>query len=92
MKVVLEKADTVAGEQFRLVISDTGPGMQADKLKHLFEPIEKTQGPPSMEEGIGLGLFITNYVVNRYQGRAWAESVFGEGVTFYIELPIKKSV
>lgn len=92
VKVILNKLDTVDGERVKLMVSDTGPGMPEDQLKKIFQPYEQIEGSANMGKGTGLGLYITNCVVDRYHGRAWAESVLGEGSTFHIELPISQHV
>ena len=90
IKVCLHKIESVDGDRFRLSVSDTGPGMADEQLKKIFEPFEQIQGAPMMGKGTGLGLYITNCVVDRYHGRAWAESVLGEGATFIIEMPVRE--
>lgn len=90
IKVSLHKMQSVDGDRFRLSVSDTGPGMAAEQLENIFEPFEQIQGAPMMGKGTGLGLYITNCVVDRYHGRAWAESVVGEGATFFIEMPVRE--
>ena len=90
IKVALKKVQTVDGESFRLSVSDTGPGMAEDQLEKIFQPFEQIQGSTNMGKGTGLGLYITSCVVDRYHGRAWAESVLGEGATFNIEMPVRR--
>ncbi len=89
IKVSLKRLNTVAGESFRLSVSDSGPGMAEDQLENIFQPFEQIQGSTNMGKGTGLGLYITSCVVDRYHGQAWAESVLGEGATFNIEMPIR---
>ncbi len=89
IKVSLKKLRTVDGESIRLSVCDTGPGMEKEQLEKIFEPYEQIQGSVNMGKGTGLGLYITRCVVDRYHGRAWAESVLGEGATFNIELPVR---
>lgn len=89
IKVSLKRLKTVDGECFRLSVSDSGPGMADDQLEKIFKPYEQIQGSANMGKGTGLGLYITSCVVDRYHGRAWAESVLGEGATFNIEMPVR---
>ena len=90
VQVGLDKLETVDGERISLSVSDTGPGMPEEQLKKVFEPFEQYGGVPNLGKGTGLGLYITTCVVERYHGRAWAESVVGEGSTFHVELPVRQ--
>lgn len=63
-------------------IRDTGLGMTADQLAHLFEPYRTTK-----EKGTGLGLMISKRIVSDHGGTISAESTPTEGTTFTIRLP-----
>ncbi len=77
-----------------LTIKDTGFGISAEQLPHIFERffrVEATRpryGPP---QGSGLGLSIAKSIVDIHGGRIWATSELGKGTTFYIELPAVKA-
>jgi PAS domain S-box-containing protein len=69
-------------------IKDTGPGIPADDIPHLFQKFYRVDNSATRTiGGTGLGLFICRKIVERYNGRIWAESVVGQGSTFYINLP-----
>ncbi len=70
----------------RVSISDNGPGIPRDKLKHIFEPFYTTK---EKGEGTGLGLFISYGIVRRLGGSILVESEINKGTTFIIEIPIK---
>ena len=63
-------------------ISDSGIGIEKDKLLHIFEPFYTTR-----EKGSGLGLSISYKIVEAHRGDIWAQSDPGEGATFVIRLP-----
>lgn len=63
-------------------LSDTGEGMDAEQLVHLFEPYRTTK-----DHGNGLGLMITARIVRDHGGTISAESAPGEGTTFTIRIP-----
>ncbi len=69
-------------------VRDTGPGIGADDLPHLFQKFYRVDNSATRTiGGTGLGLFICRKIVELYQGRIWAESEPGKGTTFFINLP-----
>lgn len=72
----------------QMFIRDTGPGIPANDLTHLFQKFYRVDNSATRTiGGTGLGLFICRKIVELYQGRIWAESEVGKGSTFYINLP-----
>jgi two-component system NtrC family sensor kinase len=68
------------------MITDDGPGMSSDQMKHLFQPLY-TRGKAS---GTGLGLFITYGIVTKnLGGQIRVQSEEGKGTTFTVELPME---
>ncbi len=69
-------------------ISDTGIGIPADSLAHLFTKFYRVSGVLSEgSKGTGLGLFISKAIVELHQGKIWVESSWGKGSSFYFSLP-----
>jgi len=72
----------------QLYIKDTGPGIPADDLSHLFQKFYRVDNTTTRTiGGTGLGLFICKKIIELYKGRIWVESTEGSGSTFYINLP-----
>jgi signal transduction histidine kinase len=72
------------GEGVRVEVRDTGTGMAAETLHHLFQPFFTTK-PPGM--GTGLGLAVAHGIVTGQGGRIEVESVLGQGSCFTVYLP-----
>lgn len=78
--------DAEAGPFVR--IRDTGEGIDAGFLPHLFEEFrQESSGLTRAHQGSGLGLSITRRLVGLMRGRIEVESVKGEGTTFTVYLP-----
>lgn len=72
-------------EYARVIIEDTGCGMDIEVQKHLFEPLFSTK-----TKGIGLGLAIAKNVIERHGGKILFESSVEKGSKFIILLPYAK--
>lgn len=74
-------------------VSDSGPGIPATELPHLFERFYR--GDPSRVrgegQGAGLGLAIARAIVEAHGGRIWAESAPGRGAKITLTLPVDKA-
>jgi signal transduction histidine kinase len=72
-------------DQCVLWVSDTGQGMTAEQLAHIFDRF--WQGKSLDESGAGLGLYICRGIVEAHGGRIWAQSEAGKGTTVRFTLP-----
>lgn len=72
-----------------LEVSDTGVGIPEQELPHMFERfhrVENTLG--RTHEGTGIGLSLVSELVNLHFGQLGVSSVFGEGSTFTVKIPL----
>ena len=79
-----------SADQARIICRDTGPGIPADDLPHIFERFyraekSRTRGRAT---GFGLGLSITKWIVEHHGGHIEVDSQDGQGTTFAIWLPL----
>jgi signal transduction histidine kinase len=72
------------GAIVRFSVIDTGPGISADELPHVFDRYYQAQR--RNRDGIGLGLSIARGIVEAHGGRIWVESEEGKGSTFSFTL------
>ncbi|HLT48520.1 MAG TPA: ATP-binding protein, partial [Rubricoccaceae bacterium] len=76
------------GDEVRITVRDTGIGMEAEFLPHLFDAFKQAStGYSRSHEGSGLGLTIVKRVVELLGGHIGVESTPGEGTTFEVVLP-----
>jgi signal transduction histidine kinase len=76
------------GDQVRIEIADTGPGIPGEHLPRIFERFYRVDPARSRElGGTGLGLAIVKHLVEAHGGRVEAQSVVGSGTTVAITLP-----
>lgn len=78
------------GRQAYIVIHDTGIGIAADQLPHIFERFSKTT-TSEVQPGSGIGLALTKELVELHGGKIEVESTEGTGSTFTVTLPVDKA-
>jgi signal transduction histidine kinase len=76
----------------KVTVADTGSGIAADLLPHIFEPFRQGRETRGQSlHGLGLGLSIARYLIERHEGRIEAASEGrGRGSAFTVTLPIAK--
>ncbi len=81
------RCEPIGGERVRIAVRDTGPGIAPESRAALFRPFERLGAEHSDIEGTGIGLALSQQLVNLMGGRIDLESTPGLGSTFFIELP-----
>ncbi|WP_169064117.1 chemotaxis protein CheB [Geodermatophilus dictyosporus] len=72
-----------------LVVRDTGVGIPAEELPHVFKRFHRVRGTRARTyEGAGIGLALVDELVRRHHGRIRATSTVGEGTTFTVWIPL----
>ncbi|MFN8528739.1 MAG: ATP-binding protein [Anaerolineae bacterium] len=73
--------------QVLIKVSDTGYGIPADEVAHIFDHFYRVQQDEHLTiEGTGLGLSVVKLIVEQHGGAVWVESEFGKGSTFFVRL------
>ena len=76
------------GKETQILIADSGAGIEAERLAHLFD-IARIESRPGTcnEQGNGMGLLLCKELVERHGGRLWVESQMDQGTRVYFTLP-----
>jgi PAS domain S-box-containing protein len=70
-------------------VQDYGRGIPEDKLESIFGRFQQVDVSDSRDQGgTGLGLAICKSIVQQHGGHIWAESIWGQGSTFFLALPL----
>jgi len=79
-------------DQVRIIIRDTGPGIPAEDLPHIFDRFYRAEKSRtrSTTSGFGLGLSIAHWIIEHHGGQIHVESKEGKGTTFVIWLGVVK--
>jgi PAS domain S-box-containing protein len=76
------------GDAIELAVRDTGVGIPADELPHVFERFHRVRGTEGRtHEGTGIGLALVADLVRLHGGRVDVQSVLGAGSTFVVRIP-----
>ncbi len=76
-------------QQLHVTVEDTGIGIAADQLEHIFGEFNQVEGEANRKyEGTGLGLAITRRLIERMEGAIWVDSEPGRGSCFGFRLTL----
>jgi len=91
--VVTVRMELIGSDKVHILVKDTGSGMDAYQLKHLFEPAEIDQDPISFGKrfgGLGISMNLVKEIIQLLGGEIRAESKLGKGSSLHIQLPLSK--
>jgi signal transduction histidine kinase len=69
-------------DQVRLTVQDMGVGLNPQAMDRLFQAFYTTKN-----DGMGIGLYVSHSIIERHNGRLWAEPNDGPGATFSFSIP-----
>jgi signal transduction histidine kinase len=85
----IELGSSRNGNEARLWVSDSGPGIAPRDQARVFERFARASARPRRSEGAGLGLAIVRAIAEAHGGRVELDSRPGRGATFTLVLPVK---
>lgn len=80
----------ITGDNTHVVVSvsDSGIGIPAEDIPHLFQKFYRVDNSDTREiGGTGLGLYLCRKLIEAMNGRIWVESEYKKGSTFFVEVP-----
>lgn len=82
-------ATQTSDDGISIQVKDQGIGMSEETQAHLFEPFRKAAGSGSdrLFDGLGIGLVIAKFIIERHDGKISVRSSLGQGSTLTIHLP-----
>ncbi|WP_190277262.1 PAS domain S-box protein [Taibaiella lutea] len=69
-------------------VKDFGLGIPADKLTSIFSRFYRIDDATPNISGLGIGLYLSNEIISRHNGKLWVESELGKGSSFWFSLPL----
>jgi signal transduction histidine kinase len=88
-EIAVSLQPAVDGQSVALSVRDTGTGIPAEELPHLFERFRRVRDTRARTgEGTGIGLALVQELVHLHGGSVAVESAVGEGTTFTVTLPV----
>jgi signal transduction histidine kinase len=90
----VEVSVTQEGTSGLVLVRDQGPGLTQDQQEHIWERFQRVEGvkvKSGSSVGLGLGLHISQTVIERHGGQVGVESVVDKGSTFWFTLPLADS-
>jgi signal transduction histidine kinase/DNA-binding response OmpR family regulator len=86
--IAINMAQLPAEQSFLIAVSDQGPGVDADKLKDIFDLFYEADHPATTQKGSGIGLALSKELVHLHGGDIWAVNNESGGLTVSVVIKI----
>ena len=77
------------GGNAKVSVQDFGLGIPPEKVPHLFDRFFRADNSGIQYSGLGLGLYISQQIIEKHGGIIGVESTLGKGSTFWFTIPIQ---
>ncbi len=85
----IEIGSRLQGSEAIVYVKDDGMGIKPHDLEQIFDRYYRVENAETRHiAGFGIGLYLSAEIIQRHEGKIWAESASGEGSTFYFSLPL----
>ncbi|OOZ41472.1 hypothetical protein BOW53_03615 [Solemya pervernicosa gill symbiont] len=84
---IIIEVEALADRRIRVLVTDNGTGIPADRISELFEPFTRLSADKTYIEGTGIGLTLTRKIIEAMKGSIGVSSNVGVGSTFWFDLP-----
>lgn len=93
MSSIHVRVSQTGDEEISITVKDRGIGLSEEEFDNIFEPFYRLEqeGTTHLFPGLGVGLTIARFIVERHNGRIELDSQLGQGSTFTIYLPLQPS-
>ena len=78
------------GKMARVSVKDGGPGIPREKQQHIFDRYYRAEYGNTLNQGLGLGLYISADIIKKHGGQIGVNSEVGKGSTFWFTLPLSE--
>ena len=87
LRQLLISTEREHGDSVRLNVRDAGVGVTPQNMNKVFDPFYTTKS-----DGMGIGLSVSRSIIEKHQGRLWAEANDGPGATFSFSIPSRPAM
>jgi PAS domain S-box-containing protein len=88
-KTIFLSASAIGEHEVKISVRDTGPGITAERLPHVFDRYYRIDNSGHNYSGLGLGLYICAEIIRRHGGKIGVDSEPGKGSDFWFTLPMR---
>ena len=80
------------GEEVYFSVRDFGIGMSEEHQQKVFEKFYRIEETSARFQGLGIGLYICQEIIERHDGMIGANSILNEGSEFYFQIPAHQKI